>query len=132
MKMLKCLNCTWNLNLADGRMGNVVTCEFCGTQFALDSILNAIAVREGNGWFIYLVKAIRSSFSMDCLKDLCAELYSITGGYQYEDIPGDTRNAKARELVQYAQRRGGVALLIQVAMEQNRNFALTMEAYNNG
>lgn len=44
---------------------------------------------------------ITASFNIDELKDLCFELQ-----IDYEDLPGDSKRAKVRELIEYCQRHG--------------------------
>jgi len=63
---------------------------------------------------IDLASAIADCYSMSELKTLCYEL-----GVKYDDLPGDGLEDKARELVQYLDRRGNLrALAGQVALER--------------
>lgn len=48
-----------------------------------------------------LLRQLATSFSLEDLKDLCFEL-----NIPYEDIEGQTRRAKARELIIWATNRG--------------------------
>lgn len=50
---------------------------------------------------LQLEQFIAAAFSLDGIKHLCERL-----GVEYEEIPGATRSAKARELVRYMDRRG--------------------------
>ncbi len=61
-----------------------------------------------------LHQRLLDQFSEDDLRTLCFRL-----GIQYEDLSGDNRQAKARELVLYAQRRGRIADL-ERAIDQLR------------
>jgi hypothetical protein len=58
-----------------------------------------------------LRRILADGYNIDELRDLCFEL-----GIDYEDIPGDTRSAKARELVLFARRRGLEARLVEQIM----------------
>jgi hypothetical protein len=59
-----------------------------------------------------LTKTIRSRFSLSEIDDLCFEL-----GILPEEIPGNTPQGKARELVLYCQRHGRLPELIQRVAE---------------
>ena len=54
-----------------------------------------------------LRKVLNEQFSADELRDLCLDL-----GLDYENIAGETKVAKARELVLYLQRRGELDRLV--------------------
>lgn len=55
-----------------------------------------------------LVNIIDSRFSISELQELCFEL-----GIEYENIAGNTKTAKARELYMYCKRRSQIDMLIQ-------------------
>src|SRR5512136_559654 len=58
------------------------------------------------------------SFATEELATLCADL-----GVDYEDLPGQGRAAKARELVAYMDRRGRIAELVRKGSELRPNVA---------
>ena len=58
-----------------------------------------------------LRKALVDGYNESELQDLCFELT-----IDYEELPGDTKSAKARELVNYAKRRDLLAALIERVM----------------
>ena len=59
---------------------------------------------------VYLRKLLVEYFSLEEVRDICFEIR-----VRYEDLPGETKNAKVRELVQYLYRRGQLQKLIAVA-----------------
>jgi hypothetical protein len=62
-------------------------------------------------------------FSASELKDIIFEL-----NVEYENLEGETKGAKARALVQYLQRRGRLAEVVQVANEHRSDISWTGEA----
>jgi len=58
-----------------------------------------------------LRRALDDGYNADELRDLCFEL-----GIDYEDLPGETQSAKARELVLYAKRHNLTAQLVAMVM----------------
>lgn len=58
-----------------------------------------------------LRRALDDGYNSDELRDLCFEL-----GIDYEDLPGETQSAKARELVLYAKRHNLTAQLVALVM----------------
>ncbi len=58
-----------------------------------------------------LRRALDDGYNTDELRDLCFEL-----GIDYEDLPGETQSAKARELVLFAKRHNLTAQLVAVVM----------------
>ena len=58
-----------------------------------------------------LRRALDDGYNADELRDLCFEL-----GIDYEDLPGETQSAKARELVLFAKRHNLMAQLVAVVM----------------
>lgn len=60
-----------------------------------------------------LRRVLDDHYNIEELKDLC-----LTLGIDYEDIPGDTQSAKARELVLYMQRRDRLAELVEQVMRE--------------
>ncbi|MBP6786035.1 MAG: hypothetical protein KA170_00500 [Candidatus Promineofilum sp.] len=58
-----------------------------------------------------LWKALSEGYNESELRDLCFEL-----SIDYEDLPGDTKSAKARELVLHAKRHGLIARLVEQVM----------------
>ena len=61
-----------------------------------------------------LYQLLIQRFNLQELQDLCFDL-----GVDYEDLGGTGRKAKARELVQYMQRRGRLDALLQAIQEQD-------------
>lgn len=60
-----------------------------------------------------LRRVLDDHYNIEELKDLC-----LTLGIDYEDIPGETQSAKARELVLYMQRRDRLAELVEQVMRE--------------
>lgn len=60
-----------------------------------------------------LWKAISEGYNESELRDLCFEL-----NIDYEELPGETKSAKARELVMHAKRRGEIAVLVGRVLAQ--------------
>ena len=58
-----------------------------------------------------LWKALSEGYNESELRDLCFEL-----SIDYEDLPGDTKSAKARELVLYAKRHSLTVQLVEQVM----------------
>lgn len=71
---------------------------------------NTNVIRFNASLFRHLLE---ESFSLDELKSLCLDM-----GVEYENIPGEiTREAKAREIINYAQRHGFLLRLISKLQE---------------
>jgi hypothetical protein len=66
------------------------------------AVLSTQQVRVG------LRKLLETNFSLEELANLCFDM-----GIEYENLPGATRGAKARELVQYCERRLRVGELVE-------------------
>lgn len=62
---------------------------------------------------VALWKAIGDGYNLDELKELCFEL-----GIDYDALAGDSKPAKARELVQHARRHGISAQLVALIMAE--------------
>ena len=60
---------------------------------------------------VVLWKALTEGYNDAELRDLLFEM-----GIEYDDLPGDTKSAKARELVSYAQRHGRTGELVAKIM----------------
>jgi hypothetical protein len=58
-----------------------------------------------------LRRILDDAYNSNELRDLCFEV-----GIDFEDIPGDTQSAKARELVLFARRRGLEARLVELVI----------------
>lgn len=58
-----------------------------------------------------LRRALDEGYNSDELRDLCFEL-----GIDYEDLPGETQSARARELVLYARRHNLTAQVVALVM----------------
>lgn len=67
-----------------------------------------------------LRRALDDGYNDSELRDLCFEL-----GIDYEDLAGDNQSAKARELVQYAQRRNLLAQLVAHVMRDRPHLLVT-------
>jgi hypothetical protein len=63
-----------------------------------------------------LREKIVATFSLDEMATLCSDLC-----LEYEEIPGQTRSAKARELISYCQRRGRLLELVQYCQTARPN-----------
>jgi hypothetical protein len=73
-------------------------------------------VKTATEILIKLRQNLVDSFSDTELHDLCFDM-----GIDYEDLPGEGRAAKARELVAYMDRRGRIAELAQKGSELRPN-----------
>lgn len=70
---------------------------------------------------VELLSFIKEAFDWEELKSLCFQLYA-----QFDDLAGQTREAKARELIAYMQRVGRLPdLLAALARERPEKFAVT-------
>lgn len=126
MKLLNCQNCNGELDLQSAGVGNVIVCAYCGSQHILSQELNKY---QDSTFLIFLRGCLIEYFSMTDIKFLCDDLYARTRMFDFDDIAGQTRSGKALALVQFARRRGMLSLLVEVAMYQNRPFALAVDGY---
>ena len=76
----------------------------------------------GNGEvnLVRLRQALDDGYNDSELRDLCFEL-----DIDYEDLPGDSQSAKARELVLYARRHGLLAQLVEKVMRERPQLLVT-------
>ncbi len=68
-------------------------------------------LNNGEANDLTLRRALDDGYNIDELRDVCFEL-----GIDYEDLPGETQSAKARELVLYAKRHHFTAQLVALVM----------------
>jgi hypothetical protein len=71
-----------------------------------------------------VLKVLERSFNTDELKAMCFDLRSADAAFarlEYEDLPGETRIEKARELVLFAQRRDGMVALVAYMQRERPN-----------
>ena len=130
MKVLSCDNCGGALDPVGGKYGNVLTCPYCGSQHYLENQMQRFILVGGNHFQIFLREAIIECFSLQDLKLVCDDVYSLTRQMDYEDIGGGSKSGKVLEMVQYARRRGLLLLLTELFMRRNRQFALMVDNYN--
>lgn len=75
-------------------------------------------VNDGpNGFLNHLHKGLTTSYSFEELKTVC---FSIN--VDFDDLPGGTKEAKARELLSYLDRRGKLQTLIDYCLKERPNF----------
>lgn len=65
---------------------------------------------------IHLQQQIKEHFDLDEIKQLCFEL-----GIHSDDLAGDTRKAKARELVKFGYRHGRIPEIVQLCSTERPN-----------
>lgn len=68
---------------------------------------------------VHLAQAITQGFNLNELRSLCFDL-----DLDYENISGETKESKVRELVMYCERRGKLPLLIDGIRKARPNLAL--------
>lgn len=73
--------------------------------------------------FRALRRSMVESFSLAELRLVCSDL-----DIEYENVPGDTRETKVNELIEYVRRRGRVQDLVAVVQEARPNLKLTYSA----
>lgn len=66
-----------------------------------------------------LIEALSRGFSLAELQTLCFDI-----GLDYENVPGETKESKVRELVLYCQRRGELTKLIAAVRRARPNLLL--------
>ena len=130
MKQLKCQNC--NANIETVGYGNIVICEYCGTQHILGKSVQDIYKHRGHPFIVSLIYAVIENCSLEILEQVCMELQHTTGNraFNYENISGNQLTAKARELVLTAQRHVSLDPLAEILSKNSRGFALWLEDYN--
>lgn len=69
-----------------------------------------------------LYRLLDASFSKDELRELCFEMF-----VDFDSLPGDGKKAKARELVSYCQRHGGLMELTLRFREKRPHLAYRLE-----
>ncbi len=65
---------------------------------------------------VQLQSQMAQAFNVEELKDLCFQL-----GVAYENIPGEGRDNKVRELIQYLERRGQINALLTLCEQERPN-----------
>ena len=78
-------------------------------------------LNNGEANQLTLRRALDDGYNGDELRDLCFEL-----GIDYEDLPGETQSAKARELVLYAKRHNLVAQLVAMVIAARPHLLVAM------
>lgn len=130
MKLLKCQNCNGDLDLSKGTLGNVLTCEYCESEHVLENRIRFhISSFDPNPFRIFLREMIVKYFNMQDLRLVYDNLEAKTRQFNFEDIRGETKSAKALEMVLYGQRRGLLELMIEEMMIYSRPFALAIDTY---
>ena len=80
--------------------------------------LNALVPKESNSGSTppKLRELIEQYFNDDELKNLCFDLH-----IDYDNLPGETKSAKCRELISHCQRRGSTSDLTTELKRQRKN-----------
>jgi transcription elongation factor Elf1 len=106
-KELRCQSCGASLNVKEQR-SNIIQCDYCGTECVVEIRGSFGKVDYGRQFVSKLYRAIDSHFTENEMRDLVVELNGkLMAPYfvDYDDLAGGGQRAKARELVQWCQRR---------------------------
>ena len=104
---LKCKGCGAPL-VVKGQHLNIVRCDYCGTDNVLTGEARTVVADDSLQFAVKLYKAIANNFDLDGIRDLVESLkdkLSAPHRLDYENLPGSRNLDKARELVQWCQRR---------------------------
>ena len=107
VKELQCQSCGAALDVKIQRAG-VIRCNYCGSNHVLEAEVRTVIADNSSRFASQLFRVIDDSFSLEELKDLVLRLNeALPAGYflDYDDLPGGSQKAKARELVQWCRRR---------------------------
>lgn len=131
MIALKCENCGANLNTDKGT-GGAIVCEYCGVT-NLVGAKNMVYIQTNKHQFLlWLLKALRESMNLNEVSEVCHQLFMRTGNYafDYDNIAGNTKDSKTRELVMACDHHMALSELVTVLISRSRKFALMLEAYD--
>jgi hypothetical protein len=104
---LQCPNCGAALD-ASTKSDNIIRCDFCGTDNALNRRDPLSAVDNPHALAVKLRKILATHFSLEELKTLVFELSgALPEPYRldFDDLPGQGRRGKTLELVMWCERR---------------------------
>lgn len=123
---LKCQSCFAPLEVRR-QMGNIVLCEYCGTENVLYSSVRRVVADYSHDFAVALVYAISDSFSsLDDIADLIVMASGLMhlNSYNrltYDTIAGNSARSKARELVMWCQRRVVLQELVDACLTLRPN-----------
>jgi predicted RNA-binding Zn-ribbon protein involved in translation (DUF1610 family) len=102
---LRCRSCgAW---LEIGEKGGIVRCAYCGANNEAGA-QRKVTVEYSHEFTRKLYRAIDENFTLEEMKELVLELQGkLPEPYRldYDDISGSNQRSKARELVQWCERR---------------------------
>ena len=104
---LKCKGCGAPLVVKDQHL-KIMRCDYCGTDNVLTGEARTVVADDSPQFAVKLYKAIANNFDLDGIQDLVERLkVKLSAPHQlnYENLPGSRKLDKARELVQWCQRR---------------------------
>ncbi len=104
---LQCQNCGASLDVK-GQKSSIIRCTYCGTDNVLQEKARTAVAQYTRQFAARLSKVIDESFTLDETQELVFRLAGeLPGSYRldYDDLPGHSQTAKARELVLWCQRR---------------------------
>ncbi len=126
IKELKCQNCFAPLNVK-GQTSGIIRCEYCGTDNAMPSDVRQIQAEDSQTFVVALMKALVTQVSLGDIRNVCVLLEGrMKFRVDYEDLGGEGKADKARELVLFCRRRAILQGLVDAILEVNPRFELVI------
>lgn len=123
---LKCQNCFAPLNVSGARSG-IVTCDFCQTQNAMPKDVRVIQAEDNQQFVVTMMRAMTDQLSLADINSVCVELSGATRmRIDYDDISGEGKPGKCRELVLFCRRRGTLQALLNSIIAVNPAFVIAI------
>ncbi|MEM7116838.1 MAG: hypothetical protein AAF614_30685 [Chloroflexota bacterium] len=108
VEKMQCQSCFANLNIK-GQWSSIVVCDYCGTEHTLSESVKQIKAQDSQRFVVKLARMLASDFADEELEQLIFELnYALPRQCSIlhpDDIGGNVRSTKARNLVSWCRRR---------------------------
>lgn len=123
---LRCQNCFAPLDVSGSNRG-IVRCDFCGTDNAMPSDVRRVQAEDSHVFVAALIRAITDQASMSDINTFCVSLSGRARmRIDFDDLAGDGKPSKARELVLWCRRRGLLQELFDAILDVNPRFELVL------
>lgn len=121
MNAIKCQECNAALNLELTRNG-LCKCEFCNTTHNLSQEITLKCNLNDKMFSRVLYDALSKNLDLEELKDLTyiasRDERIVSWRLDWEDIKGNSKSSKCRELICWFERRSGLSYLVEYAIKQ--------------
>ena len=129
VEKMQCQSCFASLNIK-GQWSNIVVCDYCGTEHTLSESVKQVKAHDSQRFVVKLFRILARKFEDEELEQLIFELnYALPRQCSIlhpDDIAGNVRSAKARNLVSWCRRRSYLQELVDTVVTLRPSLALDL------